>query len=82
MDKYEEIARQYIEGVGGLFDLYRYEVASPLCVPKEVEGARWMLVCLTNPSNRGLLDQLAGQSNLRQVNCRNDFGSKRHGHSL
>ena len=65
MDKYEEIARQYIEGTGGLFDLYRYEMASPLCAPPEVEGARWMLGCLTHPKNRELLNQLVQQSDLR-----------------
>ena len=65
MDKYEEIARRYITGVGGLFDLYRYELASPLCKPREVEGARWILVCLTNPTNRAVLDQLVAQSDRR-----------------
>ena len=64
-DRYEEIARQYIEGVGGLFDLYRYEMAVPKCTQPEVEGARWMLMTLTNPDNRGLLDQLVEQSELR-----------------
>lgn len=66
MDKYEELARKYIEGSGGLFDLYRYELAIPLCVPEEVEGARWILICLTNPSNRQDLDALILQSNLRK----------------
>jgi len=65
MDQYEEIARRYIKGVGGLFDLYKYELASPVCTPREVEGARWMLVCLTNPTNRAVLDQLVAQSDLR-----------------
>ena len=65
MDKYEELARQYIEGSGGLFDLYRYELAIPFCTPPEVEGARWMLLGLTNPENRELLDQLVEQSSLR-----------------
>ena len=64
-DKYEDIARKYVEGTGGLFDLYRYELAIPLCSPKEVEGARWMLLCLTNPKNRELLDQLVEQSEIR-----------------
>ena len=63
-DRYEEIARHYIEGVGGLFDLYRYEMAVPKCTPPEVEGARWMLMTLTNPKNRELLDQLVEQSEL------------------
>ena len=64
-DRYEEIARQYIEGVAGLFDLYKYELAVPKCKPPEVEGARWMLMALTNPANRELLDQLVQQSALR-----------------
>ena len=66
MDKYEELARKYIEGVGGLFDLYKYEIASPLCQPPEVEGARWMLICLTNPSNKADLEALLEQSELKQ----------------
>jgi len=65
MDKYEELARRYIEGSGGLFDLYKYELAPPFCAPPEVEGARWMLAVLTNPENRALLDQLVEQSDLR-----------------
>ena len=65
MDKYEEMARKYIEGPGGLFDFYRHEMASPLCEPKEVEGARWLLLCLTNPKNRTDLDALVQQSDLR-----------------
>lgn len=65
-DKYEELARKYIEGVGGLFDLYKYELASPFCQPAEVEGARWLLVCLTNPSNKSDLEALVEQSRLRQ----------------
>jgi hypothetical protein len=63
-DNYEKIARRYIEGSGGLFDLYRIEWASPLCTPPEVEGARWMLGCLVHPKNRELLDQLVAQSDL------------------
>ena len=62
---YEEMARRYIEGVGGLFDLYRYEMASPLHTPPEVEGAAWILKSLTNPRNRADLDALVLQSNLR-----------------
>ena len=65
-DKYEEMARRYIEGPGGLFDLYHYELASPLCGPEEVEGARWMLKCLTNPDNRADLEALVEQSGLRR----------------
>ncbi len=65
MDRYEQIAREYIEGVGGLFDLYKYEMASPKCTPPEVEGARWMLVCLVEPSNRATLDALVEQANLK-----------------
>ena len=66
MDRYEAIAREYIEGVGGLFDLYQYEMALPLCQPPEVEGARWMLLSLTNPQNRGLLEQLMEQRTQRE----------------
>ena len=65
MDNYERMARKYIEESGGLFDLYRYEMASPLCQPPEVEGARWMLLCLTNPKNRDDLRALMEQSNLK-----------------
>ena len=65
MNPYEEMARKYIEGVGGLLDLYRYEMASPLYSPPEVEGAVWLLNCLTNPKNRADLDALVVQSNLR-----------------
>ena len=65
MDKYEEMARKYIEGAGGLFDMYVYELASPLCKPPEVEGARWILMSLTNPKNRTDLDALIQQSDLR-----------------
>lgn len=66
MNPYEEMARRYIEGVGGLCDLYRYELASPLHTPPEVEGAVWMLKCLTNPANRADLDALVNQSDLRK----------------
>ena len=65
-DKCEEMARKYIEGCGGLFDLYKYEMASPLCTPPEVEGARWMLLCLINPENREDLEAIVKQSKLRQ----------------
>lgn len=65
-NNYEKIARKYIEGTGGLFDLYRYEMASPLCTPPEVEGARWLLLCLTNPKNKADLEALVSQSQLRQ----------------
>ncbi len=65
-DKYEEMARKYIEGSGGLFDLYNYEMASPFCEPQEVEGARWILKCLTNPENKADLMALLKQSDLRQ----------------
>ena len=65
MDEYEKMARRYIEESGGLFDMYGHEMALPLCEPKEVEGARWMLVCLTNPGNRADLDALVRQSDLR-----------------
>jgi hypothetical protein len=65
MDNYEQMARKYVEGTGGLFDLYGYELAAPLCEPKEVEGARWIIVCLTNPKNRADLDRLVQQSDLR-----------------
>lgn len=67
MDKYEELAHKYIEGVGGLFDLYCYELGSPLCYPPEVGGARWILLCLTNPKNRKDLDALVEQSVLRKT---------------
>ena len=70
MDKYEEIAREYIEGMGGLFDLYKYELASPKCNPPEVEGARWMLRCLVQPANRATLDALVNQANLRVKSAR------------
>ena len=65
MDEYEKLARKYIQGTGGLFDFYRYELADPLCSPKEVEGARWVLCCLTNPENRKDLERLIKQSDLR-----------------
>lgn len=67
MDKYEELARKFIEGVGGLFDFYKYELASPHCQPPEVEGARWMLLCLTNPKNKTILRSLVKQSQLRDT---------------
>lgn len=66
IDNYEKLARKYIEGSGGLFDLYRYELASPLCFPPEVEGARWVLLCLTNQANKDDLDKLVEQARLRQ----------------
>jgi len=66
MNPYEEMARRYIEGVGGLFDLYRYELASPLYQPQEVEAAAWLIKCLTNPTNRADLDALVQQSDLRK----------------
>ncbi len=66
MDKYEEMARKYIEGAAGLFDLYQYEMASPLCKPPEVEGARWILACLVNPENRADLDAIVEQAKLRE----------------
>jgi len=66
MDKYEAMARKYIEDSGGLFDFFKYELASPLCQPPEVEGARWILRCLTNPDNKADLDALVKQSQLRQ----------------
>ena len=66
MNEYEEMARRYIEQPGGLFDLYRYELSGPLCEPREVEGAKWMLECLTNPANRNDLEALVAQSQLRQ----------------
>jgi len=66
MDNYEELARKYIEDTGGLFDFYRYEMASALCEPKEVEGARWILLCLANPKNRADLEDIIEQSNLRK----------------
>ena len=65
MDNYEVMARKYIEGSGGLFDFYHNELASPLCSPAEVEGARWMLLCLTNPKNRNDLESIIEQSDLR-----------------
>ncbi len=65
MNKYEEIARKYIQGPAGLFALYQNEMASPLYQPQEVEAAVWILKCLTNPRNRNDLDALVGQSNLR-----------------
>jgi hypothetical protein len=65
MDKYEEMARKYIEGPAGLFSMYEHEMAFPLCTPPEVEGARWILLCLTNPKNRADLDALVQQSDLR-----------------
>ncbi len=68
MDRYEELARKNIEGSGGLFDFYRHELASPLCEPLEVEGARWILKCLTNPENKVDLEALLEQSKLRGIN--------------
>ena len=64
-DNYEKIARFFVEGSAGLFDMYRYEMASPFCQPKEVEGARWMLACLINPVNREFLDALMTQADAR-----------------
>lgn len=72
MNKYEALARKYIEESGGLFDLYRHELASPLYHPQEVEGAVWILRCLTNPNNRADLDALVKQSDLRQKEAAND----------
>lgn len=69
-DRYEQLARKYIEGSGGLFDLYHYELASPLCKPPEVEGARWVLKCLTNPENKSDLEALLEQSKLRGINSK------------
>ena len=66
IDSYESFARNFIEGVGGSFDLYKYEMASPLYKPAEVEGAVWILRCLTNPENRDALDLLIRQANHRQ----------------
>lgn len=65
MDEFEKMARKFIEGTGGLFDMYKCEMAVPLCTPPEVEGARWMLVCLTNPDNWEDLKALVKQSDLR-----------------
>ena len=65
MDKFEEMAREYIEGSGGLFDLYHYEMAIPVCAPPEVEGARYGLICLIQPQNRSDLDALIAQSDIR-----------------
>jgi len=65
-DQAEEIARHFIEGVGGLFDLYKYEMASALVEPKEVEGARWLIVCLINQKNRSYLDEIVKQANLHR----------------
>jgi len=65
MDRCEELAYEYIEGIGGLFDLYKYELASPVCNVPEVEGARWMLRCLINPMNRGILEELVSESDRR-----------------
>ena len=64
-DNYEKVARLFIEGTGGLFDLYRYEMASAFCIPPEVEGARWMLACLINPGNREILDAVVQQADER-----------------
>ena len=65
MDEYEKMARKYITDVGGLMDMHRYELAIPVCEPPELEGARWVLRCLTNPENRADLDALVQQSDLR-----------------
>lgn len=62
-----ENIRKYIEDKGGLFDLYAHELATPLCLPPEVEGARWLLICLTNPENKADLDSLVEQSELRKI---------------
>ena len=66
MDKFEEMARKYIEGPRGLQAYYRYELAIPKCEPPEVEGARWMLISLVNPANKADLDALVEQARLRQ----------------
>ena len=65
MDPFEEMARKYIDGVGGLLDMYKHEMAIPLCEPPEVEGARWVLICLTNPDNWEDLKALVHQADLR-----------------
>ena len=65
MDRCEELAHEYIDGVGGLFDLYKYEMASPVCQVKEVDGARWMIKCLVQPMNRGILDEIIKESDRR-----------------
>ena len=65
MDKYEEMARKYIEGNGGLKDLHQYEMVTPICDDPLVEGARWIIALLTLPRNRADLDALVEQSNLR-----------------
>ena len=66
MNPIEKMARKYIEGVGGLKDLYRYELALPLYTPPEVEGAAWIISSLINPANRADLDALVEQANLRR----------------
>lgn len=66
MNEYEAMVRKYVEGVGGLFDLYRYEMVPPAFAPKEVEGAAWVLACLTHPQNRADLDVLVQQADLRR----------------
>ena len=65
MDKAEEMARKYIEGIGGLFDMYKYEMVKPLCEPPEVEGARWLITSLINPKNKADLMALVKQLELR-----------------
>lgn len=65
MNKFEEMARKYIEGSGGLLDYYRHELVIPLYTPPEVEGAAWILASLVNPKNRADLDALVEQSDLR-----------------
>ena len=64
-DKYEALARKYIEGSGGLFDFYAHEFGVPAMYPPEVEGARWILRCLTNPENKADLAELVKQAELR-----------------
>ena len=65
MDRPEEIAREFIEGVGGLFDLYKYEMGVAHSKPPEVEGARYMILCLINPKRRAVLDEIIEQSDIR-----------------
>ena len=66
ISEYEALARRFIEGVGGLFDLYKYEMAVPTFQPPEVEAAAWVLHCLTTPKNRDVLVELLRQSFLRE----------------
>ena len=62
---YERLAREYIEGVGGLIDFYNAEFAVPSHDPPEVAVAVWVLRCITNPSSKDDLELLIQEAKKR-----------------